>query len=217
MSATWAHESVRRFRDILALVSNAPVRTAYDVASRLKLPVSSTYLTISELERLSCLARDENGFLLVGMRPLQMALDMMGFAVSAQRLAPLVRHLRDHCGETSFMASLDEALTVGTAAPGYRPGHLTMQPCQSYRLQSTPPAWNHAVFQLQMADTAPCGDYQHTVYMVGIQLQRARHGVARTLVVGAARAEEPLRDLDFIARRLHEIRTLFEKASGSDP
>lgn len=211
MSASWASESVRRFRDILALVGNEQVRTAYDVASRLKLPVSSTYLTISELERLSCLARDENGYLLVGMRPLQMALDMRGFAVSAQRLAPLVRHLRDHCGETAFMASLDEALTVGTVAPGYRPGYLAMQPSQTYRLQTAPPAWSDAMFELQMADTAPYGDYRHIVHMAGIHLQRARNGAARILVVGVARAEEPLRELDFIARRLNEIRALFDK------
>lgn len=211
MSANWSAESVRRFRDILALVGNEQVRTAYDVANRLQLPVSSTYLTISELERLSCLARDENGYLLVGMRPLQMALDMMGFSVSAHRLAPLVRHLRDHCGETAFMANLDEALAVGTVALGYRPGYLTMQPSQTYRLQSTPPAWSDEVFQLQMTDTAPYGDYQHTVHMAGIQLQRARHDATRTLVVGVARAEEPLRGLDVIVRRLNEIRTLLDK------
>lgn len=207
----WSQESVRRFRDILALVGNEQVRTAYDVANRLKLPLSSTYLVISELERLSCLARDENGYLLVGMRPLQMALDMMGFSVAAHRLAPLVRHLRDHCGETAFMASLDEALTVGTVALGYRPGYLTVQPAQTYRLQAAPPAWGEAMFQLQLSDTAPYGDYQQTVAMAGIQLQRAQNGAARTLVVGVARAEGGLRDLDLLALRLGEIRTLFER------
>jgi hypothetical protein len=211
MSANWSDESVRRFRDILALVSNEQVRTAYDVANRLQLPVSSTYLTISELERLSCLARDENGYLLVGMRPLQMALDMMGFAVSAHRLAPLVRRLRDHCGETAFMASLDEALAVVTVALGYRPGYLTMQPSQTYRLQSTAPAWTDEVFQLPLADTTPYADYQHTIHMTGIQLQRARRGATRTLVIGVARAEEPPRGLDFIVRRLNEIRTLLDR------
>lgn len=209
--ANWSSESVRRFRDILALVSNEQVRTAYDVAHRLKLPLSSTYLTISELERLSCLARDENGYLLVGMRPLQMALNMMGFEAAAHRLAPLVRHLRDHCGETAFIASLDEALTIGTVALGYRPGYLAMQPAQTYRLESAAPAWSKEVFQLQLSDTAPYGDYQQVVHMVGIQLQRARNSAARILVVGVARAEEPLRDLDFIALRLNEIRTLFDK------
>lgn len=207
----WSDESVRRFCDILALVGNEQVRTAYDVANRLKLPLSSTYLTISKLERLSCLARDENGYLLVGMRPLQMALDMMGFEVAAHRLAPLVRHLRDHCSETAFMASLDEALTVGTVALGYRPGYLAMQPAQTYRLQSPAPAWNKEVFQLQLSDTAPYGDYQQTVYMMGIQLQRARNSTARRLVMGVARAEEPLRDLDFITHRLNGIRILFDK------
>lgn len=207
----WSQESVRRFRDILALVGNEQVRTAYDVANRLKLPLSSTYLVISELERLSCLARDENGNLLVGMRPLQMALDMMGFSVAAHRLAPLVRHLRDHCGETAFMASLDEALTVGTVALGYRPGYLTVQPSQTYRLQAAPPAWGEAVFQLQLSDTAPYGDYQQTVSMAGIPLQRAANGAARMLVVGVARADGTLRDLDLIALRLHEIRRLFDR------
>ena len=67
------------------------------------------------------------------------------------------------------------------------------------------------MFELQMADTAPYGDYRHIVHMAGIHLQRARNGAARILVVGVARAEEPLRELDFIARRLNEIRALFDK------
>lgn len=79
MSAAWTTESVTRFRDILALVSREQVRTAYEIAVKLKLPVSSTYLTVAEMERLSCLARDESGYLLVGIRPQQMALDALAF------------------------------------------------------------------------------------------------------------------------------------------
>nr|WP_172727766.1 hypothetical protein [uncultured Acidovorax sp.] len=209
--AKWSDESVRRFRGILALVSNEQVLTAYDVANRLKLPLSSTYHVISELERLSCITRDENGYLLLGALPLQMALDMLGFAVSAHRLAPLVRHLRDQCGETAFVASLEEVVSIGTVAMGYRPGALVVQPSQTYRLQSDPPAWNGGVFQLKLAENFPYGDLRHTVYMTGIQLQQAKNCSARILVAGVARAEEPLSDIEFFARCLNEIRSLFDK------
>ena len=53
MTSPTASESARRFRDILSLVSREPIRTAYEVAARLQLPVSSTYLAVAELERLA--------------------------------------------------------------------------------------------------------------------------------------------------------------------
>ena len=83
MTSPTASESSHRFRDILSLVSREPIRTAYEVAARLQLPISSTYLAVAELERLSCLARDESGYLLLGMLPQQAALNALGYEISA--------------------------------------------------------------------------------------------------------------------------------------
>lgn len=214
MSAAWTTEAVTRFRDILALVSREQVRTAYEIAVKLKLPVSSTYLTVAEMERLSCLARDESGYLLVGIRPQQMALDALGFQVAAQRLAPLVRHLRDQSGETVFMASMAEFVTVGTVAMGFNPGHLVVQPFQTYRYAASPPPADMAragVFEVTLATNAQYGDYGALVNLMALHLARSTSSAhPATLAVGVARPEGQFRDAAHLARKLLELKAFFD-------
>lgn len=214
MSIAWTTEAVTRYRDILALVAREQVRTAYEIAVRLQLPVSSTYLTVSELERLSCLARDESGYLLVGIRPQQMALDALGFRVQAQRLAPLVRHLRDQSGETVFMASMAGFLTVGTVAMGFNPGHLVVRPFQTYRYATQPPQEPPAgVFELQLATNAQYDDYGALVNLMALPLARSASAAhPATLVVGVARHEGSFRDTAHIGRKLLELKGFFDES-----
>jgi hypothetical protein len=206
VSTQSAFETVRRFRDILSLVSRTQVRTAYEISATLKLPVSSTYLAVAELERLSCLARDESGYLLVGMRPQQMALDALGFPVAAQRLPPLVRYLRDQTGETVFMGKLSAGgVTVGPVAVGFNPGCLTVQPFQTFGLAAASPRTSEeAVMRLELA-----GPDLQAVEFLGVALARSVAQESQDLlVVGTARAGR-LPDAAQIARTLLESRVLF--------
>jgi hypothetical protein len=207
-------EAVRRFRDILALVSREPVRTAYEVASRLGLPVSSTYLAVAEMERLSCLARDEAGFLLVGARPQQMALDALGFPVAAQRLAPLVRYLRDQTGETVFMAHWTEMLSVGTTAIGFNPGSLVVEPFQAYRLAAPSPARPpDGVFPLTLFADGPLGAATTAVDLLAVRLARSRSSSRPgLLLVGVARAAGEFADTAYLSRELVETKAYFDRS-----
>lgn len=207
-------ESVRRFRDILALVSRSQVRTAYEVAARLKLPVSSTYNAIAELERLSCLTRDEAGFLLVGARPQQIALDAMGFRVSAQRLAPLVRYLRDQTGETVFTASMTEMLTVGVFAIGFNPGSLPIEPFQQYRLVDRPAQLHPSeAFQLTLTSERDYGVTDEYVSLMGVPLARSIQNPGKVLIIGAARYVE-FSNPRHVSRKLVESKIFFDRSQA---
>lgn len=211
MSSPSALETVRRFRDILSLVSRAQVRTAYEISATLKLPVSSTYLAVAELERLSCLARDESGYLLVGMRPQQVALDALGFRVAAQRLPPLVRYLRDQTGETVFMGKLSaDGVAVGPVAIGFNPGCLAVQPFQTFGLAAASPrASEDNVMQLELA-----GPYLQAIHFLAVALAASVAPESQDLlVVGTARAGDGLPDATQIARNLLEGRALFQAHS----
>jgi hypothetical protein len=216
MSASWSIEAVTRFRDILALVAGGQVRTAYEIAAHLQLPLSSTYQTVAEMERLSCLARDENGYLLVGVRPQQIALDALGFEVAVQRLPPLVRHLRDRTGDTAFMADLAEILTVGTVATGFNPGQPPLKPFQTYRFgRGAADPSQGGVFELALTAETPYGGYGPPVTMMALELAKsalaARPG---SLIVGVARASGGFNDPHQTARKLVELKAFFDKSQS---
>ena len=127
-------DAVRRFLDILIVVAKKPVCTAYDIAKELGLPMSSTYQSVNELERLSWLARDEDGFLLVGTVPQQVALAALGYDLAARQLPPVIRYLRDQTGETAFAASMKTELQIGTFLLGFNSGSLGFAPFQCFHI-----------------------------------------------------------------------------------
>jgi hypothetical protein len=127
-------DAVRRLLDILIVVAKKPVCTAYDIAKELGLPMSSTYQAVNELERLSWLARDEEGFLLVGAVPQQVALTALGYDFAAQRLPPVIRYLRDQTGETVFAGSLRTELQIGTFLVGFNSGSVGVAPFQYFHV-----------------------------------------------------------------------------------
>ena len=139
MSLAAAREAVASFQAILGHVAREPVRTPYELARRMGMPFSSAYAAVEQLERMACLARDENGYLMLGERAHQIALDACGFPVRAQRLAPLVRYARDRCGETVFFAALDDRLRVGALAFGFGVHHAPLRPFQSFQVR--PASW----------------------------------------------------------------------------
>jgi len=127
-------DAVRRLLDILIVVAKKPVCTAYDIVKELGLPMSSTYQAVNELERLSWLARDEEGFLLVGAVPQQVALTALGYDFAAQRLPPVIRYLRDQTGETVFAGSLWTELQIGTFLVGFNSGSVGVAPFQYFHV-----------------------------------------------------------------------------------
>lgn len=88
-------DASRRLLDIVSVVAKKRIGTAYDVSRILNLPMSSTYQAVNELERLSWLSRDEDGNLLVGTVPQQVALAALGYVFVGSRLPAIVRFLRD--------------------------------------------------------------------------------------------------------------------------
>lgn len=127
-------DAVRRLLDILVVVAKKPVCTAYDIAKYLGLPMSSAYQAVNEMERLSWLARDEEGFFLIGAVPQQVALTALGYDFAAQRLPPVIRYLRDQTGETAFAGSLRAELQIGTFLLGFNSGSVGFAPFQSFHV-----------------------------------------------------------------------------------
>jgi IclR helix-turn-helix domain len=214
MSDSRTLETVTRFRDILALVSREQVRTAYEISQRLGLPLSSTYRTVADMERLSCLARDESGYLLVGVRPQQIALDALGFDIAAQQLPPLVRHLRDQTGDTAFMANVTTLVTVGAVAIGFNVDHLMVQPFQTYRIAKTPAAsGSGGVIHRDLVDESGLDAYGQPVCLAAIELAKST-SVAHesSLVIGVARAHTSQSEIAHIERKLFELKALFDQS-----
>jgi hypothetical protein len=127
-------DAVRRLLDILVVVAKKPVCTAYDIAKDLGLPMSSTYQAVNEMERLSWLARDEEGFFLIGAVPQQVALTALGYDFATQRLPPVIRYLRDQTGETAFAGSLRAELQIGTFLLGFNSGSVGFAPFQCFHV-----------------------------------------------------------------------------------
>lgn len=125
-------ESTARLLSIMRAVATRPVGTSYDLAKTLKLPISSCYVAVNELERLGWLTHDEDGNLVVGPRALQIALHAHGYDIVAQRLVPIVRYLRDQTGETSFAGHLDGSLEIGLFLHGFNPNSITFRPFAVY-------------------------------------------------------------------------------------
>jgi ribose transport system substrate-binding protein len=125
---------VRRLLDIVVVVAKKPICTAYDIAKELGLPMSSTYQAVNELERLSWLARDEEGFLLVGAVPQQVALSALGYDFAMQRFPPVIRYLRDQTGETVFAGSLRTDLQIGPFLLGFNSGSIGFTPFQCFHI-----------------------------------------------------------------------------------
>jgi len=215
MSSTSALETVHRFRDILALVSRGQVRTAYEISHALELPVSSTYLAVAELERLSCLARDESGNLLVGVRLQQVALDALGFREAAQQLPPLVRYLRDRTGETIFVGNLgSDAMTVGPVAIGFNAGCLAIQPFQAFGLVvASPRVSEEDAIRMELINA----DLQPSAFL-GVELARSSlPGSQDILVLGTARVGDDIPDSAQLIRNLSDARGLFRAPRDPTP
>jgi hypothetical protein len=217
MTSPTASESAHRFRDILSLVSREPIRTAYEVAARLQLPISSTYLAVAELERLSCLARDESGYLLLGMLPQQAALNALGYEISAQRLPPLVRYLRDQTGETVFTADLrGSRLAVGCIAYGFNASALLVSPFQAYVLGSQFEGLTPGVSGVRLLAELPQGEVRTVAHFLYVQLLSSVPvpEVGGLLVVGVARTSADFPNKELVQRKLIETLSNFNKGNS---
>ena len=202
MTSPTASESAHRFRDILSLVSREPIRTAYEVAARLQLPISSTYLAVAELERLSCLARDESGYLLLGMLPQQAALNALGYEISAQRLPPLVRYLRDQTGETVFTADL-------------RGSRLAVGCIQAYVLGSQFEGLTPGVSGVRLLAELPQGEVRTVAHFLYVQLlSSVPVPEVGGLVVGVARTSADFPSRELVQRKLIETLSNFNKGNS---
>jgi len=215
MSQASALEAVRRFHDILILVSHEGVRTAYEVAQRLDMPLSSAYVLVAEMERLACLTRDESGYLLAGTRTHQMGLAACGMQVPAQHLAPLVRYLRDHTGETAFTARLTDRLVVGTVATGSSAHHVIVQAFQTYQLPADAPAADSgAVWRLTIVDPQENGASQVNQMHLSVHALALAHDRGtppdKQLVMAVACTDTTDAVARNIARRLHEVAQFFD-------
>jgi hypothetical protein len=210
MTATSGTKMVRRFRDIMSLIVRSQVRTAYEIAQALKLPTSSTYLAVAELERLSCLARDESGYLLVGVQPQQIALDAMGYRVAAQQFPPLVRYLRDRTGETIFIGNLSaDSMTVGLVAVGFNPGSLSVQPFQTFGIAALGMLTNKdSTIHLKLS-----GQEFGSIEFLGFSLAKSCIADSEDmLVVGTASAGERMSERVELVRNLSDAAKLFHAA-----
>jgi len=216
MTSPTASESAHRFRDILSLVSREPIRTAYEVAARLQLPISSTYLAVAELERLSCLARDESGYLLLGMLPQQAALNALGYEISAQRLPPLVRYLRDQTGETVFTADLrGSRLAVGCIAYGFNASALLVSPFQAYVLGSQFEGLTPGVSGVRLLAELPQGEVRTVAHFLYVQLlSSVPVPEVGGLVVGVARTSADFHGREHVQRKLIETLSNFNKGNS---
>jgi hypothetical protein len=222
MSQAAALEAVRRFHDVLILVSHEPVRTAYEVAQRLGIPLSSAYLLIAEMERLTCLTRDESGNLLAGTRTHQMGLAANGMRVPAQHLAPLVRYLRDHTGETAFTARLTDRLVVGTVATGSAAQHVAVRPFQTFELLAQEPdAMPGKVWRLTALDPLahePAHVNRTPIDLHLLPLTHAPDKTARQQLLMAvaciATTDSQARE---IAHRLHDVARFFITTQDTRP
>ncbi|MCZ4313001.1 hypothetical protein O4H66_06270 [Comamonadaceae bacterium G21597-S1] len=222
MSQAAAMEAVRRFHDVLILVSREPVRTAYEVAQRLDIPLSSAYALIAEMERLACLTRDESGYLLTGTRTHQMGLAASGLQVPAQHLAPLVRYLRDHTGETAFTARWTDRLVVGTVATGSSAQHVAVQPFQTFEaLAQEPDAASGEVWRIAALDPLAHESTQGKRTPVDLHLLPLKHEpdtpVRQQLLMVVACIATTDSGAREIARRLQEVTRFFMVTQNRRP
>jgi len=220
MSQASALEAVRRFHDILILVSHEPVRTAYEVAQHLDIPLSSAYMLVAEMERLTCLTRDESGYLLAGTRTHQMGLAANGMRVPAQHLAPLVRYLRDHTGETAFTARLTDRLVVGTVATGSSAHHVFVRPFQTFQLPAYPPVaeagkvWRLAVLDPLADDTSQGNRPPLDVHAMALAHVPGTPTEQQLLMAVTCTATTDIGALE-IARRMHEVARFFVETQNA--
>jgi len=219
MSAAASLEAVRRFHDILLFISHEPVRTAYEVARRLDLPLSSTYLAISEMERLNCLTRDENGFFLTGSRILKIGLNAHNINIQAQHLPPLIRYLRDRTGETSFSAVADARLIIGVVAVGTVPGHLAIHPFQTLALLKTTDQilpdglMVFACAQDDKSGRGVAGCTQLDVYAIPLCPEAEGINKDTLLLCIAATAGQP-RDIRSMGQALQDAKKFFDQSTN---
>lgn len=128
-------DSSRRLVDIMTLVAERPIVTAYETARALNMPLSSTYEAINELERLSWLIRSEDGHLLVGKVPQQIGLTAQCINIDAHRLLAVVRYLRDQTGETSFAGILGADLQIGPWLVGFNYNCVRFTPFKTFAME----------------------------------------------------------------------------------
>jgi hypothetical protein len=221
VSVASAQEAARRFHDILVLVSHEPVRTAYEVAQRLGMPLSSTYLAMAEMERLGCLSRDESGYMLTGARIQQMGLDARKIRVSAQRLPPLIRYLSDHTGHTAFFASMADPLVVGTVATGTAQNHVSVQPFQVYRkVRVIEEAATGAISKMRLIDDTTYEDRvvpgrEIDVYSLPLDdADTGSHGTG--LLICVTCAADAIIDAQNTTRRLKDVKEFFMNSRSSE-
>ena len=200
-------DAARRLLDIVIVVAQKPVSTAYDVAKTLDLPMSSTYQAINELESMSWLARDEDGNLLVGMVPQQVALAAFGCDVSARSLEAVVRFMRDQTGETAFAGYLTDALQIGPHLVGYNPNSVRFEPFQVVPVE-TREAMLVGSNSLRLPYGGGDAGVGPPIQFLAMPLQNASAGFEPgQLVVGVCSAERRV-DEDGIQAHFLEIQTV---------
>jgi len=209
-------DAVRRLLDILIVVAKKPVCTAYDIAKELGLPMSSTYQAVNELERLSWLARDEEGFLLVGAVPQQVALTALGYDFAAQRLPPVIRYLRDQTGETVFAGSLRAELQIGTFLVGFNSGGVGFAPFQCFNVAERT-AFDQASGAMSLRSFSK-ERYDMAGAAAEFLVVPLRHGASRfaegTLVLGICWQSKDV-DRHMFLKRLVEVQELLaERKAG---
>jgi len=220
MSAAASLEAVRRFHDILLFITHEPVRTVYEISRRLDLPLSSTYLVVSEMERLNCLTRDENGFFLTGARLLKVGLDAHHIKTPAQYLPPLIRYLRDQTGETSFAAVLDERLIVGVTAIGHVQNHLAILPFQTFNvIKTVHQVLPHGLtlIQCEAANQNLRTAESHTqIEVCAMPLGDAREPMNKhSLLLCVAATAGQSKDVKAIGQCLHDAKIFFNQSSNT--
>lgn len=191
-------ESVRRLVDIVTLVATEPISTAYQISQLLRLPKSSAYQTIDDLEFLSWLTRDVEGNLLIGSVPQSISLAARGFEFAGHLLPVLVRYLRDQTGETAFAASLGSELQIGIHLGGYNLNSERFKPFESVRVEADSPT------PLDGSQLLRCAGARHegrtkTRFMMLPLVQSSPGFAAAQLVLGfcwsgASTDEAPLRE-----------------------
>jgi hypothetical protein len=162
------------------------------------------------------LARDESGYLLLGMLPQQAALNALGYEISAQRLPPLVRYLRDQTGETVFTADLrGSRLAVGCIAYGFNASALLVSPFQAYVLGSQFEGLTPGVSGVRLLAELPQGEVRTVAHFLYVQLlSSVPVPEVGGLVVGVARTSADFPSRELVQRKLIETLSNFNKGNS---
>lgn len=211
VSARSNTDAARRLLDIAIVVAQKPVGTAYDVARTLGLPMSSTYQAINDLESMSWLSRDEDGNLLVGTVPQQIALAAYGYSVAARSLQAVVRFLRDQTGETAFGGALKGALHIGPHLVGYNPNSVRFDPFQELPVEVVgAPKLDAGALRLR------CGEGGPAIHFLAMPLQPSAPGFEEgQLVVGVSSAGRRI-DEDSIVAHFSEITAVLTNSQAAE-